>query len=68
MIIEVRRLKIGLKLYGDGKLLYSSPVMTSGVHPIDFEIDLAGVLELKIEITHDGSTRPTYLVNTGLYQ
>ncbi|NLV88793.1 MAG: copper amine oxidase [Tissierellia bacterium] len=56
------------KVYGDGKLLYSSPVMTGGVHPIDFEIDLAGVLELKIEITHDGSTRPTYLVNTGLYQ
>lgn len=58
------------KVYGDSKLIYSSPVMTGGVHPVDFEIDLTGVLELKIEY-HDhygweGSK--TFLVDTGLYQ
>lgn len=60
-----------LKIYGDGKLLYSSPVLTGGVHPIDFEVDLTGVLELKVESSNPTSlvsfTR-TYLVNTGLYQ
>lgn len=53
------------KVYGDGKLIYSSPVMTGGVHPIDFEIDLTGVLELKIEFIEAWQT---YLVDTGLYQ
>jgi hypothetical protein len=37
-----------LKIYGDGELVYKSPIMTGGIHPIDFEIDLRGVLELKI--------------------
>ena len=36
-----------LKIYGDGELLYSASV-TSGVDPIDFYVDLTGVLELKI--------------------
>lgn len=60
----------GFKVYGDGKLIYSSPVMTGGVHPIDFEIDLAGVLELRIEYIDYGSygNPETFLVDTGLYQ
>ena len=52
------------KVYGDGKLIFNSPVMTGGVHPANFEIDLTGVLELKIEIYNDDA----YLANTGLYQ
>ena len=60
------------KVYGDGKLIYNSTVMTSGVFPIDFEIDLRGVLELKIEIdkySYGGHSADTvYFVNTGLYQ
>lgn len=56
------------KVYGDGKLIYNSSVMTGGVHPIDFEIDLRGVLELKIEISDVIGSSRTYFVNTGLYQ
>ncbi len=41
----------GIKIYGDGKLLYSSPSFTGGVKPEDFNIDITGVLELKIEKT-----------------
>lgn len=56
------------KVYGDDKLIYSSPVMTGGVHPVDFDIDLSGVLELKIEIDNYMKDNCSYLVNTGLYQ
>ncbi|NPV89415.1 MAG: copper amine oxidase [Firmicutes bacterium] len=55
-----------LRVYGDGRLIYESPNMTAGVHPVDFDVDLTGVLELKVEIAGSGGI--TYLVNTGLYQ
>lgn len=53
------------KVYGDGNLIYNSSNMSGGVHPIDFDIDLTGVLELKIEFTRPNQT---VLVDTGLYQ
>lgn len=60
-----------LKIYGDGELIYTSPVLTGGVRPIDIEVDISGVKELKVESSNPTSaisyTR-TYLVNTGLYQ
>ena len=37
-------------VYGDGRLLYSAQ-MCGGIDPIDFTVDLSGVLELKIEFT-----------------
>lgn len=52
-----------LKIYGDNKLLYNA-IMTPGELPVDFEIDLIGVLELKIELVNHGGL----IVNTGLYQ
>lgn len=39
--------KAKLEIYGDGKLLYSA-IMGSGVEPIEFSVDLRGVLELKV--------------------
>ena len=36
-----------LKIYGDNELLYSASV-TAGVDPVEFYVDLTGVLELKI--------------------
>ncbi|MCF6464910.1 NPCBM/NEW2 domain-containing protein [Clostridium sp. Cult2] len=57
-----------LKIYGDDKLLYNSPVMTGGVKPIDFEVDLTGVLELKLEITNSKYDNTPLLVDVGLYQ
>ena len=39
-----------LKIYGDGELLYNAEV-TKGVTPIDFYVDLTGVLELEISFS-----------------
>lgn len=39
-----------LEIYGDGELLYSAE-MVGGVKPIDFTVDLTGVLELKVSFT-----------------
>lgn len=38
-----------VKIYGDDELLYSSDVIASGVLPQDFDLDITGVNELKIE-------------------
>lgn len=43
--------EFSLKIYGDGKLLYSSPNFTAGIKPESFNIDITGVLELKLETT-----------------
>lgn len=44
--------KYHFKIYGDGELLYSAD-MAGGIEPIDFSVDLTGVLELKVVL--DGS-------------
>jgi len=36
-----------LEIYGDGKLLYQAS-MAGGIDPLDFSINLTGVLELKV--------------------
>lgn len=38
-----------LKIYGDGKLLYNSPEITGGVEPVSVDVDITGVLTLRIE-------------------
>jgi len=45
--------KATLKLYGDGKLLYTSPELTGGVPPIDFDVDISGVEILRIAISNN---------------
>ena len=40
------------KIYGDGQLLYSAE-MAAGIEPIDFYVDLTGVLELKVVLDFD---------------
>ena len=60
----------GLKVYGDGKLLYSSPNFTGGVKPEKFNFDITGVLELKIErIGYDHLTfsSPLHIYDAGFY-
>ena len=58
-----------LKIYGDGKLLYTAE-MTGGMNPIDFSINLTGVLGLKIYF-HSGSASggaaTAAIANFGLY-
>lgn len=39
-----------VKLYGDGNLLYTSPPITKGTQPVDFEIDVSDCKILKISV------------------
>ena len=59
-----------VKIYGDDKLLYASPEMKGGTQPKDFDVDLTGVLVLRIETGGDYAIAAPKicLVNTGLYQ
>lgn len=45
--------KATLTVYGDGKQLWTYNGMTTGVRPVNFDIDLNGVDELKIEVICD---------------
>lgn len=42
-----------LEIYGDGKLLYRAEVK-GGIQPVDFYVDISGVLELKIVFDGEG--------------
>lgn len=55
-----------LEIYGDEVLLYSA-TMTGGIEPIDFAIDLTGVLELRVKINHFGAYNNAYLADCGLW-
>lgn len=59
-----------IEIYGDGQLLYTSPDVKGGSEPVDFEVDLTGVLTLRIEAHKENAlySPDIYLVNTGLYQ
>lgn len=48
-----------LKIYGDGELLYSATV-GGGIEPIDFSVDLTGVLELKVVLDNSWTTGGWY--------
>lgn len=54
-----------LLIYGDGELLYSAE-MTGGVQPIDFYVDLTGVLELKIVFRDPSGYDTSYRSVSGL--
>lgn len=38
-----------VKIYGDDQLIYTSPVMTGGTYPVKFDIDVTGIIQLKVE-------------------
>ena len=40
------------RIYGDDRLLYTSPSIGSGTPPIPIEVDVSGVMQLKIEIEY----------------
>ena len=46
----------GLEIYGDGELLYSYTfdTETTGLKPVNFHVDLSGVLELKVVLEDGG--------------
>ena len=56
---------VNVRIYGDGVLLYDSPVLTKGVRPVDFSVNIQGVDELKIECnyTYSKFTTCVYIGN-----
>ncbi len=42
--------RVKLTVYGDGKLLYTSPIITTGLPPQYFELDVSGVQTLRLVI------------------
>jgi|GEM_PF-659625 len=67
-------LKSNVKIYGDENVLFTGEI-TSGVLPIDFDVDVSGVLKLKIEINTldkwnnaNGWNLNLGIVNAGLYE
>lgn len=58
-----------LEIYGDGKLLYTAE-MRGGVDPIDFNVDIRGVLELRVNWSPATSVygyKYAAIANCGLY-
>ena len=47
------------EVFGDGKLLYTSPVMSSAMDPQEFTIDITGVQELTIQYPATGGPNET---------
>jgi hypothetical protein len=45
-----------LKIYGDDKLLYTSEAMKSGKMPLDVNVDITGVIKLKVMIDQPGES------------
>ena len=57
-----------VKVYGDNKLLYTSPILTSGAVPTKFNIDVTGVINLKIEFDNGGAyERGPCIFDAGFY-
>ncbi len=48
--------KASLSIFGDGRPLWSCYDMTGGIRPVEFNIDVSGVDELKLVISCDWST------------
>lgn len=61
-----------LKVYGDDELLYTSPIMTAGELAIDVNVDVEGVIKLKVMVdvkTIDGWDNPYYIFgDAGLFK
>jgi hypothetical protein len=51
-----RNVEAFLKIWGNDKLLYTSPRLTKGIAPIHFKVDLKGINEIRIGIEIEGST------------
>ena len=49
-------------VYGDDKLLYTSPPITAGFHTENFIVEISGVSTLKIEMANDSGIGSDYVV------
>lgn len=49
-------------IYGDDKLLYTSPPITAGFHTENFTVDVSGVSILNIEMANDSGIGSDWVV------
>lgn len=60
-----------LKILAEGKVIYTSPVITHGVEPVSFDVNIKGVLKLGVsfeEVNNYYCEDIFGIVDTGLYQ
>ncbi|MBQ7264608.1 MAG: NPCBM/NEW2 domain-containing protein [Firmicutes bacterium] len=55
------------KIYGDGKLLFSSRPITAGNVPESFDVDITGVISLTLETSFEKHSHSVELYDCGLY-
>lgn len=61
--------KVLFNIYGDDKLIYTSKVITSGAYPQDFDVDISGVVQLRLETTRLENSKTQfsdYIILSGL--
>ena len=55
-----------LKVYGDDKLLYTSPIVKAGILPIGYAIDVKNITKIKFLVeqtkSSDSDTNETYIL------
>lgn len=56
-----------VKFIADGKVIYTSPVITKTSYPVEFDVNIRGCNDFKIEFAGDGRYK-IYLANCGFYQ
>jgi len=61
------QLNYQIRVWGDDIVLYTSPIITGGVLPIDFDIDVTGVTQLRIERLAGGNA-VVALMNAGFHR
>jgi hypothetical protein len=55
-----------IRIWGDDRVLYTSPLMSGGILPIDFNVNVAGVNQLSIERLANGNAEIA-IVNAGFH-
>ena len=54
------------RIYGNGRLLYETPVIAGSNAERDFEIDISGIIELRIESVFNGNGSSTLAADGGI--
>lgn len=48
--MNVNQVSATYRIFGDGRLLYTSPLIHSGVSPVPIDIYISGIMSLRIEV------------------
>jgi len=51
-----------VRIYGDGRLIYTSPILSQGTIPVPFNIDTSGVLLMQIVVESTGGAWSRHII------